>query len=73
MLTTTTEPQAQRGWPTADELQEWIGVLHPEMAAASKLEANRQLALWVRLLASAVARELLLPEAAGGGRSSIAQ
>ena len=55
------------------ELEEWLAVLHPELAAGARAtEAEAKLALWARLVAGAAGRELLQAEVADGGRSSIA-
>lgn len=59
----TTEPLAERGWPAAEEVEEWLEVLDAEVAAeARRRDADWQLALWVRLLALAAARDLQLDE-----------
>ena len=59
----TTQAQRERGWPTETELDEWLAVLHPALVAeANATDADRALASWVRKVAQAAARELLLAE-----------
>jgi hypothetical protein len=48
-----------QGWPSGDELDERIEVLGLA-AEAHTTEPDRKLALWVRGIAGAAARELLL-------------
>jgi hypothetical protein len=59
MLTTSTEPLAEHGWPSAKEAMEWLEVLEPDLSAgARRRETDWHLALWVRLVAMGAAREL---------------
>lgn len=61
----TTRPLAERGWPAASEVLEWLEMLDPELAAeARQIEAEARLALWTRLVALEAARELQQDEAA---------